>query len=378
MMINMNGDDDVDGNGNPGSIKLHNKRQRITKDSKPSQQQQQRTSTNTKLTTFTCSKCGLELPSRNQLFRHLRNTSNECSSSTAVDNDNNVANGGRSEEGTTATYVKVILIVAYLGKDYHGCARNDCRDTVLTVEGCLWAAIAGALSEKKHSAIATTTTSSASASAAFALDLQKHTNPKSMTRSSRTDKGVSSLGNVYSLLLPDDVLNADDEDAQLSFASSVNRHLPNDDIRLLRIHISGSGSGSGNNTKFPSSFNARTCCEARRYRYLVPTKALLNNSNSKKKENNNSNDDDDEASVTREECIMDLRKRLKQVLLQWGGTHSFHNFTNWKAQLQQQQQQPSSSSSSSSSAPPSDKNKKEEDHSTTHTSMPRGRRHTIK
>eukprot|EP00980_Cylindrotheca_fusiformis_P028502 scaffold22606_cov138-Cylindrotheca_fusiformis.AAC.1 len=29
---------------------------------------------------------------------------------------------------------------------------------------------------------------------------------------------------------------------------------------------------------------------------------------------------------------MDLRKRLKRVLLQWGGTHSFHNFTNWNAQ----------------------------------------------
>ena len=64
----------------------------------------------------------------------------------------------------------------------------------------------------------------------------------------------------------------------------------------------------------PTSFDARKCCEARRYRYIVPANILY------KTKNKNATC----------ESIMDLRKRLKKVLLQWGGTHSFHNFTNWK------------------------------------------------
>mmetsp|Transcript_21206 Transcript_21206/g.51231 ORF Transcript_21206/g.51231 Transcript_21206/m.51231 type:complete len:332 (+) Transcript_21206:47-1042(+) len=131
-----------------------------------------------------------------------------------------------------------------------------------------------------------------------------------MTRSSRTDKGVSSLGNIYSLLLPD--VAYEDE---ASFASGINRHLP-DDIRLLRIHVANNDKNDGSN--IPMSFNARTCCEARRYRYLVPTRALFRRGEG---------EGDGGPAM---ESIMDLRKRMKQVLLQWGGTHSFHNFTNWK------------------------------------------------
>eukprot|EP00980_Cylindrotheca_fusiformis_P028981 scaffold22683_cov113-Cylindrotheca_fusiformis.AAC.1 len=102
-----------------------------------------------------------------------------------------------------------------------------------------------------------------------------------MTRSSRTDKGVSALGNVYSLLLPQaDVLDGDND-----AAATVNRFLP-DDIRLLRI-IS--------HPSIPLAFDARTYCEARRYRYLVPAKVLMASNNNKE-----------------EESIMDLRKRLKR------------------------------------------------------------------
>jgi tRNA pseudouridine38-40 synthase len=176
---------------------------------------------------------------------------------------------------------KVVLIVAYLGKRYHGSARNDPHDFVPTVEGCLWKAIAETLQDHET----------------FSHRIQKKTNPNGMTRSSRTDKGVSSLGNVYSLMLPCSFGNETD------FVPAVNRCLP-DDIRLLRsIH------------PIPLSFHARTCCEARRYLYFVPAKVLFR-TNMKQQQQ-------------QQESIMDLRKRLKRVLLEWGGTHSFHNFTNW-------------------------------------------------
>jgi len=243
------------------------------------------------LTAIACSKCGLELPSRNKLFQHLRASKN-CS----LDGSNNNA---RENDGKETKFVKVILVLAYLGKAYHGSARNDHHDSVPTVEGCLWKAIALALSERTNGN-----------DDSFAIQIQQHTNPKAMTRSSRTDKGVSSLGNVYSLLLPDVDVFADEG----SFTSSINHHLPND-IRLLRLHMGNSES----NSNIPSSFNARTCCEARRYRYLVPAKAVLRP--------RGEGEDDGPA-----ESVLNLRKRLKQVLLQWGGTHSFHNFTNWRQQ----------------------------------------------
>lgn len=256
-------------------------------------------------TIIACSKCGLEVASRNQLFRHLR-TSENCS----LDNTNNNASKGREEK---TQFVKVILVLAYLGKAYHGSARNDHRDSVPTVEGCLWKAIAQALSEKTKDNDSSTvaidaSTTSTSLPSSFALQIQENTNPKAMTRSSRTDKGVSSLGNIYSLLLPDVHLLKD----EISFTSTINHHLPSD-IRLLRVHILS----ANNNT--PSSFDARTCCEARRYRYLIPAKALF-------RRGDGGNDDNEPTT----ESIMDLRKRLKKVLLQWGGTHSFHNFTNWR------------------------------------------------
>lgn len=230
------------------------------------------TTTATKSKVSNCTKCGLILASRNQLFRHLR-TSKACSENSYQD----------TTAALVSTTTRAVLIVAYLGRRYFGSARNDPTDSVPTVEGCLWKAIAQALLEQHDSD-------------SFSSRIQEKTNPVAMTRSSRTDKGVSALGNVYSLLLPDHGAAKDK-----GFVSSVNRCLP-EDIRLVRIIH-----------PIPLSFDARTCCEARRYRYFVPVQVLFR----KKKKNEE------------EESVLDLRKRLKRVLLQWGGTHSFHNFTNW-------------------------------------------------
>lgn len=224
-----------------------------------------------------CSNCGLTFSSRNQLFRHLRSFAT-CSS------------GHLSNKETPESKRKVILIVAYIGKAYHGSARNDNCDSVPTVEGCLWKSIADTIETE-------TKTQSASS---LALQRQQRTNPNGMTRSSRTDKGVSSLGNIFTLFLPGSLLESSSKSESL-LVSAINDHLPND-IRLLRFMKSHT---------IPHSFDARLHCESRRYRYLVPVQVLLQKHNNK-------------------ESILDLRKRLKRVLMQWGGTHSFHNFTNWK------------------------------------------------
>ncbi|CAJ1935047.1 unnamed protein product [Cylindrotheca closterium] len=261
-----------------------------------------------------CSTCNREFQSRNQLFQQLRASNNGCcdpnhvASSTTTDGA--LLSSHRQHQQQIIQHKRVVLIVAYLGKNYHGSARNDCTDSVPTVEGCLWKAIGQAFPQDDNETIR-------QAKAAFQEHIATKTNPKGMTRSSRTDKGVSALGNVFSLMLPWVLWSS-----ETIFEDKVNSFLPND-IRLLRAmslslslsssSLSSSSSPSSNHLPL-SSLDARSHCEARRYRYFVPAQAFKRTGIP---ENNN-------------ESLMDLRKRLKQVLLQWGGTHSFHNFTNWK------------------------------------------------
>ena len=133
---------------------------------------------------------------------------------------------------------------------------------------------------------------------AWRLKFANKTNPPGLSRSSRTDKGVHALGNILGIWLP---VSASESDEQ-EFCSAVNAALP-EDIRLLR------------RIPVPSSFNARICCEARRYHYLVPFVAL-------------------KPAGAPEEDVMTLRKRFKKVLLQWGGTHDFVNFSRVNGTMQ--------------------------------------------
>jgi tRNA pseudouridine(38-40) synthase len=136
-------------------------------------------------------------------------------------------------------------------------------DIVPTIEGSLWKALSQVLHSLKYTA----------AASSLDLQIQRRTNPKGMTRSSRTDKGVSSLGNVLTLIMPN--LSFESESV---LVSEINAHLP-DDIRLLRAMMG----------KIPIAFDARAYCGTRRYRYIIPSRALMVPNNP-------------------DESIMDLRK----------------------------------------------------------------------
>lgn len=251
----------------------------------------------TKTTVTRCSTCNREFPSRNQLFKRLRASNNGCCDPDFVSPTIEVAADGSfltsHRKRGEIQHKRVVLIVAYLGKNFHGSARNDCIDSVPTVEGCLWKAVCEVFPDDNKK-------STTAAKASFRDYIASKTNPKAMTRSSRTDKGVSALGNVFSLMLPW-VWSS-----EIDFTDRVNSALPHD-VRLLRAMCQSEQSN------LPQSFDARSHCEARRYRYFVPAKALFR-----------------KGVDTEKESIMDLRKQLKKLLKQWGGTHSFHNFTNWK------------------------------------------------
>ena len=241
-----------------------------------------------------CSTCHREFPSRNQLFKRLRAANNGCCDPNYVPTTTALVES--LPKSGEIQQKRVILIVAYLGKNYHGSARSDCNDSMPTVEGCLWKAIGEGFPDIDDENIR-------QAKVSFQDYIASKTNPKAMTRSSRTDKGVSALGNVFSLMLPW-VWSS-----ETNFTDRANELLPSD-IRLLRAMC------QNEHTNLPQSFDARNHCEARRYRYFVPASALFRK-----------RDDNVDAE---KESILDLRKRLKKVLVQWGGTHSFHNFTNWK------------------------------------------------
>ncbi|KAL3943192.1 MAG: hypothetical protein SGBAC_002721 [Bacillariaceae sp.] len=243
-----------------------------------------------------CCTCKKEFPSRNQLFKKLQASNNGCCDPIFV-SSTTVGSSFRSSQEGEIQHKRVVLIVAYLGKNYHGSARNDCTDSVPTVEGCLWNCVGQAFPEDSSESIR-------QAMIAFQDHIATKTNPKAMTRSSRTDKGVSALGNVFSVMLPW-VWSTETD-----FAERVNAVLP-DDICLLRTMC------QSDKTNLPQSFDARSHCEGRRYRYFVPAHVLFR-----------------KGADIENESIMDLRKRLKKVLLQWGGTHSFHNFTNWKPEFE--------------------------------------------
>lgn len=132
-------------------------------------------------------------------------------------------------------------------------------------------------------------------------------------RAARTDKGVSAVRQIVSLLLPQEVNKED-----------VNKHLPND-IRVFDIQ------------RVIKTFNSKSRCDSRTYRYVFPTFALT-----PEDQNFLKLDIDDE--VDEEQRLKDLSvingkpynefrltpemlDKLNNVLKLFEGTHNFHNFT---------------------------------------------------
>eukprot|EP00756_Hemistasia_phaeocysticola_P059352 Hpha_TRINITY_DN360_c0_g1::TRINITY_DN360_c0_g1_i1::g.112676::m.112676/K06173/truA, PUS1; tRNA pseudouridine38-40 synthase len=206
-----------------------------------------------------CEMCGEGFESRNQLFSHIRSVHGVISA-------------------PPGSVQKCVLVTAYLGSSYAGSQRNSVDDAVPTIEGVLWRAIGKVLPDPSWYSELTTST----------------THPAGLTRSSRTDRGVHALQNIISLRLP---LLSTSVAAEASFVAGVNAALP-DDVRLLRL------------LRVPMAFDARRCCERRRYHYLVPISALR------------------AVGAQEDEEKQALLQRLKKVLkVLSGGSHNMRRFT---------------------------------------------------
>lgn len=168
---------------------------------------------------------------------------------------------------------KIVLLMAYSGKGYHGMQRNVGSSQFKTIEDDLVSALvrAGCIPENHGE------------------DMRK----MSFQRCARTDKGVSAAGQVVSLKvwLIDDLLD------------KINSHLPSH-IRILGLK------------RVTGGFNSKNKCDARTYFYMLPTFAFAHKDR----------DVQDETYRLNAETL----QQVNRLLACYQGTHNFHNFTSQK------------------------------------------------
>ncbi|XP_058387187.1 pseudouridylate synthase 1 homolog isoform X1 [Diceros bicornis minor] len=168
---------------------------------------------------------------------------------------------------------KIVLLMAYSGKGYHGMQRNVGSSQFKTIEDDLVSALvrSGCIPENHGE------------------DMRK----MSFQRCARTDKGVSAAGQVVSLKvwLIDDILE------------KINSHLPSH-IRILGLK------------RVTGGFNSKNKCDARTYFYMLPTFAFAHKDR----------DVQDETYRLSAETL----QRVNRLLACYKGTHNFHNFTSQK------------------------------------------------
>ncbi|CAK6439928.1 unnamed protein product [Pipistrellus nathusii] len=168
---------------------------------------------------------------------------------------------------------KIVLLMAYSGKGYHGMQRNVGSSQFKTIEDDLVSALvrAGCIPENHGE------------------DMRK----MSFQRCARTDKGVSAAGQVVSLKvwLIDDILE------------KINSHLPSH-IRILGLK------------RVTGGFNSKNRCDARTYVYMLPTFAFAHK------------DHDPQDETYR--LSADRLRQVNRLLARYKGTHNFHNFTSQK------------------------------------------------
>ncbi|KAJ1073932.1 PREDICTED: tRNA pseudouridine synthase A, mitochondrial isoform X1 [Capra hircus] len=168
---------------------------------------------------------------------------------------------------------KIVLLMAYSGKGYHGMQRNVGSSKFKTIEDDLVSALvrSGCIPENHGE------------------DMRK----MSFQRCARTDKGVSAAGQVVSLKvwLIDDILE------------KINSHLPSH-IRILGLK------------RVTGGFNSKNKCDARTYFYMLPTFAFAHKDH----------DSQDETYRLSAETL----GRVNRLLACYKGTHNFHNFTSQK------------------------------------------------
>ncbi|XP_008117248.1 pseudouridylate synthase 1 homolog isoform X1 [Anolis carolinensis] len=168
---------------------------------------------------------------------------------------------------------KIVLLVAYSGKGYHGMQRNVGNSQFKTIEDDLVLALiqSGCIPENHGE------------------DMKK----MSFQRCARTDKGVSAAGQIVSLKvwLIEDILQ------------KINNHLP-PHIRILGLK------------RVTGGFNSKNKCDARTYSYMLPTFAFAHKDC----------DFQDHTFHLNTETLATVNR----LLAGYKGTHNFHNFTSQK------------------------------------------------
>ncbi|KAE8634891.1 hypothetical protein XENTR_v10002459 [Xenopus tropicalis] len=168
---------------------------------------------------------------------------------------------------------KVVLLMAYSGKGYHGMQRNVGSSQFKTIEDELVQALvlSGCIPDN------------------HAEDMKK----MSFQRCARTDKGVSAAGQVVSLKiwLIDNVVE------------KINENLPSH-IRILGLK------------RVTGRFNSKNSCDARTYSYTLPTFAFSHK--------------DKEAQDENFRLSQETLNRVNELLALYKGTRNFHNFTSQK------------------------------------------------
>ncbi|XP_060105681.1 pseudouridylate synthase 1 homolog [Heteronotia binoei] len=168
---------------------------------------------------------------------------------------------------------KIVLLMAYSGKGYHGMQRNLGNSQFKTIEDDLVSALiqSGCIPENHGE------------------DMKK----MSFQRCARTDKGVSAAGQIVSLKvwLIEDILR------------KINDYLPAH-IRILGLK------------RVTGGFSSKNKCDARTYSYMLPTFAFAHKDR----------DPQDETYRLSPETLETVRR----LLVCYKGTHNFHNFTSQK------------------------------------------------
>ncbi|XP_056389156.1 pseudouridylate synthase 1 homolog [Hyla sarda] len=168
---------------------------------------------------------------------------------------------------------KVVLLMAYSGKGYHGMQRNVGSSQYKTIEDELVQALvlSGCIPEN------------------HADEMKK----MSFQRCARTDKGVSAAGQVVSLKvwLIDNIME------------KINSRLPSH-IRIIGLK------------RVTGRFNSKNSCDARTYSYTLPTFAFAHK--------------DSDLQDDRFRLGQETLDKVNELLALYKGTHNFHNFTSQK------------------------------------------------
>ncbi|KAF2978531.1 hypothetical protein EK904_013388 [Melospiza melodia maxima] len=198
---------------------------------------------------------------------------------------------------------KIVLLMAYSGKGYHGMQRNVGSSQFKTIEDDLVCALvqSGCIPEnhgedmKKMSFQRCARTDKAGwAGLGSPEPWGLHSSAAGMDCSGIVQQqGVSAAGQIVSLKvrLIDDILE------------KINNHLPSH-IRILGLK------------RVTGGFNSKNKCDARTYSYMLPTFAFAHK--------------DHEVQEELYRLDRETLERVNQLLGCYKGTHNFHNFTSQK------------------------------------------------